>query len=159
MIADPFELTVQEIEAWIRGISYYGLADMVVRNVVSKRADAGAFLARWIEDPAEYVAQSGWDLVASAAMSDAERPDAEFLSFLARIEREIHKSPNRVRHTMNSALIAIGLRNESLLAAAKATAARIGRVHVDHGETGCKTPDAASYMDKTLTYRAKKARA
>lgn len=32
-------------------------------------------------------------------------------------------------------------------------AARIGKVEVDHGETGCKTPDAAVYIRKTLERR------
>jgi hypothetical protein len=31
-----------------------------------------------------------------------------------------------------------------------AAAKRIGRVEVDRGETGCKTPDAADYIKRTL---------
>ena len=49
---------------------------------------------------------------------------------------------------MNNALIAIGLRDERLATLARAAAARIGRVEVDHGETNCKTPDAIPYMDR-----------
>jgi hypothetical protein len=29
-----------------------------------------------------------------------------------------------------------------------ASAQRIGKVEVDHGETGCKTPDAAKYIER-----------
>jgi hypothetical protein len=29
-------------------------------------------------------------------------------------------------------------------------AARIGKVKVDHGETGCKTPDAVPYIKKAV---------
>ena len=29
--------------------------------------------------------------------------------------------------------------------------------YVDHGETGCKTPDAASYIKKTVAHNKKKA--
>ena len=36
-------------------------------------------------------------------------------------------------------------------------ARRIGEVHVDHGETGCKTPDAAAYIQKMADRAAKKA--
>ena len=32
---------------------------------------------------------------------------------------------------------------------------KIGKVEVDHGQTSCKTPDAASYMAKVLAHRAK----
>ena len=39
-----------------------------------------------------------------------------------------------------------------------AAARRIGTVEVDHGETGCKTPDAEPYIKKTLAHRKKKAK-
>jgi len=39
-----------------------------------------------------------------------------------------------------------------------AAAKRIGKVEVDHGETGCKTPDAAAYIRKVLDHRRKKKR-
>jgi hypothetical protein len=47
---------------------------------------------------------------------------------------------------MNGALIAIGVRNAALRAEAEAVAAKIGRVEVDHGETGCVTPEAIPYI-------------
>jgi hypothetical protein len=35
-------------------------------------------------------------------------------------------------------------------------AQRIGAVEVDHGETGCKTPDAAAYIAKARAHRRRK---
>ena len=35
-------------------------------------------------------------------------------------------------------------------------AKRIGKIEVDHGETGCQTPDAASYIKKTVAHGKKK---
>jgi hypothetical protein len=49
---------------------------------------------------------------------------------------------------MNTALISIGGYLETLRDAALATARAIGPVQVDHGETGCKTPEAAVYIAK-----------
>jgi hypothetical protein len=57
---------------------------------------------------------------------------------------------------MNNAIIAIGVRDHRLERAALAVAAAVGRVDVDHGETNCKTPDAASYIRKTLDHRRAK---
>ena len=57
---------------------------------------------------------------------------------------------------MNSALI--GIRNRALEQKALAAAKRIGQVEVDHGETGCKTPDAAAYIRKAVERRKKKKR-
>ena len=51
---------------------------------------------------------------------------------------------------MNSALIAIGIRNSALESKALSAAKKIGKVDVDHGETSCKTPDAAKYIRKTV---------
>ena len=42
---------------------------------------------------------------------------------------------------------------------ALAAATRIGVVDVDHGETSCMTPDARTYIKKTLAHRKKKAAA
>lgn len=49
---------------------------------------------------------------------------------------------------MNSALIAIGIRNEDLERQAIEIASKIGKIEVDHGATSCKTPDAESYIKK-----------
>jgi hypothetical protein len=64
------------------------------------------------------------------------------------IERDIHHRKNRVRDAMNSARIAIGIRNKKLEERALKVAKNIGKVVVDHGETSCKTPDATAYIRK-----------
>lgn len=89
-------------------------------------------------------------------MVQDEVTDDYYIACLAEIESDIHGSPNRVRHAMNQALICIGVRNNALRKKALAVAKRIGKVEVDHGETGCKTPDAASYIDNTLAHRERK---
>ena len=113
----------------------------------------------WIISDEEWPRRAGWHLVAHLAMKDPDLPDAYFAAHLATIEGEIHASKNRVKDAMNNALIAIGIRNPTLEQQALATAARIGRVDVDHGATGCKTPDAADYIRRTLERRRQKAAA
>jgi len=51
---------------------------------------------------------------------------------------------------MNQALIGVGVRSPQLEKRVNAIAKNIGKVQVDHGETNCKTPDAASYIKKTI---------
>jgi hypothetical protein len=58
---------------------------------------------------------------------------------------------------MNSCLISIGGRNAALRPAAEATAARIGVVKVDHGDTDCKTPAAIPYIARIWDRKAAKA--
>jgi hypothetical protein len=57
---------------------------------------------------------------------------------------------------MNMAVIQIGCRNAALRKAATAAARRIGKVVVDHGDTACKTPDAAAYIDKAWAHSTSK---
>jgi hypothetical protein len=57
---------------------------------------------------------------------------------------------------MNNTLVAIGVRSPRLTKPALASAKRIGKVDIDHGETGCKTPDATEYIKKALAHRSKK---
>ncbi|MEE8062027.1 MAG: hypothetical protein V3T16_09355, partial [Gemmatimonadales bacterium] len=87
-------------------------------------------------------------LVATSMARDDDLPNDYFIDLLGTVEAEIHNRKNRVRDAMNYALIAIGMRNAVLAKRAIAAARRIGPVQVDHGETGCKTPEAVAYIKK-----------
>ena len=106
----------------------------------------------------EWICPLGWGVLGGLP-SREELPDTFFEPYLKTIEAKIHSSKNRVRYNMNMALISIGVRSAGLHRKAAAAAKRIGTVVVEHGKTGCKTPDAVSYMDKTLAHRAKLATA
>jgi hypothetical protein len=106
-------------------------------------------MAKWSKSKSEWLGRAGWGLLAHLALKDEELPDEFFGSQLELIQREIHHRKNRVRDAMNSALIAIGIRNSKLKKGALAAAAKIGTVAVNHGQTGCKTPDASEYIQRT----------
>ena len=57
---------------------------------------------------------------------------------------------------MNMALVSIGITRPALRNRAIAAARRIGQVEVDHGQTGCKTPDAEAYILKAAARTRKK---
>jgi hypothetical protein len=82
------------------------------------------------------------------AMRNQDLPDRYFEKYLKTIEKEIHGRKNRVRDAMNGAMIAIGMRSAALEKKATVAAGKVGKVEVDHGETGCKTPDAITYIKK-----------
>ena len=83
------------------------------------------------------------------ALHEPALPDSYFEPYLIEIETGIHQQKNRVREAMNNALIAIGVRNAALQEKALSAAQAIGPVEIDHGETNCKTPDAAEYILRT----------
>lgn len=155
LIADPQSITDKEAEAWAKDLGNYGIAEMFGRLVV--KSSLGLKKAeKWHKAKDEWIASAGWRMISNLAMEDQQLPDDYFDQYLEMIANGIHQQKNRVRYEMNGALIAIGLRNEKLEKKAVAVAKKIGKVEVDHGETDCKTPDAAEYIAKALAHRHKK---
>lgn len=156
MIANASQLTVKEIDAWARSVSNYMITDAIA-GLVSKTRFAKEKAEKWTRSKEEWLGSAGWQLLGGLAQRDASLPDSFFQPHLETIANTIHGAQNRVRYAMNGALIAIGCRNSKLEKKAMAVAAKIGKVEVDHGNTGCKTLDAASYIRKTVAHQKAKA--
>lgn len=155
MIADPARFDLKTANAWLKACDNRGLADHVA-GVASKSPHAGKLAEKWRGTASEFVGQAGWGLTARL-VGESAYSDDYFADLLPLIESKIHSAKNWTKYTMYTALIAIGCR-PALTASAIATAKRIGKVEVDHGETGCKTPDAVEYIKKAAAYRAKRAK-
>ena len=149
MIADPVTVEASLVDRWISE-----LADRIVTSeftdFVSKTRFFQAKTEEWLDSEDEWIGRAGWQLLALLAMNDIELPDSYFENHLEIIEQDIHTQKNMVRDAMNSALITIGIRNAALETKALSAAKKIGKVEVDHGETSCKTPDAADYIRRTV---------
>ena len=157
MIADTSKITARTLDAWAKDVDNRGLA-AALSNVAAAAPSAKARMENWTVSGDEMIAWAGWHTLASMAREDNGLPDAYFSKYLQTIESKIHTSKNWVKYAMNNALINIGVRNPALEKKAIAAARRIGGVEVDHGETGCKTPDAAAYIKKTAAHHRKKAK-
>lgn len=140
LIDDPEAITAQELDERVADINYYHLADFF-STFVSKTCFAVSKMKKWTASDEEFVKRCGYSLVIALARNAALMDDGTLEQYIGAIESDIHASPNRAREAMNKALIEIGsrpgLRDQALTAAM-----RIGHVHIDHGETGCSTPDA-----------------
>ena len=153
MIADPNLLTQDLAESWAQEIEYYVLCDQF-SALLAKAEFARDLLPQWMASSDEFIKQAGYSTLCMMLKDDPDSVSlAECKQILKTIENEIHDAPNRARHTMNSAVIAIGTFKPELLSVAMEAAKRIGKVDVDHGETSCKTPDAVSYMEKAAKRR------
>ena len=104
----------------------------------------------------EWVCGCAWAPRANVALADSDLPDQFFEPLIETVDGGIHGAANRVRHEMNRALIAMGTRSDGLAQLATDTAGRIGKVEVDNGETGCRTPDAVPYVAKARAQGAKR---
>lgn len=154
MIADPAKASDRLLNAWAKDLSNYVLTD-AFSGFVMRTPFVRKKMEQWTRSKKEWTGRMGWQLLAYLAMKDAELPDEFFESHLETIERDVHAGKNRVKDAMNSALIAIGIRNNKLKKKALSAAKRIGKIEVDHGETGCKTPDAAEYILKASERKSK----
>jgi 3-methyladenine DNA glycosylase AlkD len=125
-------------------------------GLVSKTKFAKNKMEKWIKADAEWIGRSGWLVLAHMVMSGETFSDDYLQSHLNTITESIHSRKNRVRDAMNSALIAIAIQRKTVRKNALAAAGRIGKVEVDHGETSCKTPDAAAYIKKALARKKHK---
>jgi hypothetical protein len=156
-VADPAVMTEAALDAWLADIDAYSLVDVFVGGIAARVPGVRDRADRWSASSRDWTAQGGWDLYARLALDDAMLGDTFFLGLLERIEAGIDTAGNRARHSMAMNLIAIGSRNVALRAAAEAAAGRIGKVVVDHGDTGCVTPAAVPYIAKIWNRKLAKA--
>jgi len=156
MIADPDAADNKLLQTWAKDLDNYIISDSF-SGYAGKTSLAKKIMEKWTVAKGEWVGRTGWLILARLAMSEDGLSDNYFLPYLRVIESDIHTRRNRVRDAMNSALIAIGMRNGKLQAKAIATASKVGKIKVDHGETGCKTPDAVPYILKAVAHKKKKA--
>ena len=147
MIADADALTRDVADRWVAEAGCHTLIDEIAK-VVAGSPLALPCMAEWVASEDEWIGRGGWAVMAVLADHHPEVPDASFTPYLSVIERRIDAARNRTREAMNTAMIAIGGRSDALAAPALAAAARIGPIAIDHGETGCKTPDAATYIGR-----------
>jgi 3-methyladenine DNA glycosylase AlkD len=150
-VVDPQRMSEAELDDWAldpcaRMCSSY-VAQVAVEGPHARRC-----VERWMASAHETQRCAGWTLVGALAMIDEAMPEAWFAQRLQEIERGIHGASNSQREVMNQTLISIGCRSAALRESATAAAQRIGKVEVDHGDTACKTPDAASSIAKAWSY-------
>ena len=154
-IADPAAMSPADLDRWASE-TRARLCGGYLAMLAAEGPHGGVKVTEWTASADANVRATGWTLLGHLAMIDTTTPDVWFLAHIATITAKIHGQPSAERETMNMAIIQMGSRNAALRVAATAAAARIGAVDIDHGDTACKTPDAATYIDKTWTHSAGK---
>jgi hypothetical protein len=157
MVADPAAVTEEELDAWLDDIDTYFLVDTFVAELAARVDGRVARAERWIASDRDRTAQAGWDLMNAVALSDEDVADDYLDRQLGLIAERIDGYGNWTRRSASNAITGIGLRNDGLEAAARETAARTGHVDFDPGQTACVMPDPIEYLEKTKSYRARRA--
>ena len=107
---------------------------------------------KWIKSDKERIAAAGWATLANyTRVNEDDDLDIDgYRKLLETVEKEVHTSQNRVRHTMNAFVIAVGTFVSELTDNSMEVANRIGKVHVEMGGTACKVPFAQEYIQKAI---------
>jgi len=154
-LVDPARMSSADLDRWASAPNA-PMCGAYVAHLAAEGPHGCSKADKWLAASNEAQRRMAWSLVGAMAMCDEATPDAWFAERLAEIAKTIHTAPNAQRAAMNQALISIGCRSAALRKSATAAAKRIGKVEVDHGDTACKTPDAAQYIDKSWTYATSK---
>jgi len=150
LIADPSKMTREDLNNWVEKAYWYYLSEFTVPWVTSESRHGVELALQWIDSEKENIASAGWATLASiaAVKTDDEIDPTLYRQLLKRVSRTIHTEKNRVRHTMNNFVIAVGGYCTHLSADAVNVASTLGKVQVDMGGTACKVPDATVYIQK-----------
>jgi len=152
LMADEKKITEAQVQDWLDKAYWYYLNEFAVPWVAAE-TDFGFDLGlKWIESDKEGVAAAGWSTLAYyAGVNEDEVLDIKiYNALLDRVGNDIHQSQNRVRHTMNGFVIAIGSYITALTQKSQEIAEKIGKVDVNMGGTACKVPLATTYIQKNI---------
>jgi len=151
MVADGSQMSKKQLNEWAEGAANLQMiSEYTVPWVAVENPDARELAMQWIMSKKEHVASSGWCTYSGilATKADDSLDFAEIERLLGMVVKEIKSAPNRVRHTMNGFVIAVGSYVKPLLKQAKDASRLIGVVSVDMGDTACKVPPATAYIEK-----------
>jgi 3-methyladenine DNA glycosylase AlkD len=152
LMADESQITKDQINQWV-GQAYWAYLNEFAVPWVASETDFGYEIGlEWIESEDEDIATAGWaTLYWYTAVNEDEKLNLQgYNSLLDRVESTIHDQPNRVRHTMNAFVIAVGGYVGPLTDRCLEVAINVGKVSVEMNGTACKVPFAHGYIMKIV---------
>jgi 3-methyladenine DNA glycosylase AlkD len=150
LVAEPELMSKKEIQKWAKQANAPVLSEYTVAWVAAESKHGMELALEWIASKEAHIASSGWATLSNivSITSDSDLDIARLKELMNSIPGAIDKSPNRVKATMNTFVIATGTYIQQLNATAKQIATKMGKVKVDVGDTACKIPSALEYIEK-----------
>jgi len=150
LIADDARMSREDLQNWVEKANCPALTQFTVPWVAAGSHHGRELALEWIESKTEGIAAAGWSTLGSLVTirDDADLDAAELKRLLERIEKSIHRQPDRVRHAMNCFIISLGCYVKGLTDLASKVGKRIGPVTVDMGGTACKVTYPPEYIEK-----------
>ena len=128
MIADPLELTDEQMENWVVDFNSWDVCDQVCMNLFDKSPLAWNKIRDWSDRQEEFVKRAAFALIACLAWHDKNAEDQKFVDLLPLIAEQSSDDRNFVKKSVNWALRHIGKRNKYLNNEALKTAYQIKKM-------------------------------
>ena len=128
MIDDPQQVTIPQMEKWVRDFDSWDVVDGCCGNLFDKTPFAVAKAKEWCRRGEEFEKRAGFVLMAELAVHDKNAKDQVFLDFLPLIIDGASDKRNFVKKAVNWSLRQIGKRNLKLNKAAVSTALKIQKM-------------------------------
>lgn len=152
LIDDAKQVTEAQLEDWLSKAYWYYLSEFTVPWLAVDAGLGEKMGLKWIDSDKEHYASAGWQTLSTLLMvAPNDQLDVKrYEKLLKRVEKELQDAPNRVRHTMNAFVIAVGGCFSDLTDKAIGVGNKIGKVSVDMGGTACKVPWSPDYIQKMV---------
>lgn len=124
-VDEPVAVTPAQMDRWAKDFDNWAICDHVCFHLFDRTPHALAKVAKWSDQPAEFVRRAAFALLASVALHDKRAADDVFAAHLPLIETAATDARNFVKKGVSWALRGIGRRNAALRAAATALAQRL----------------------------------
>ncbi len=152
MVADSSKMTKEIFNDWISKADMYMISDYGVAKLLSETDFALELSREWLKIDDEFTQSAPYSTYSYllGTKEDDYFDMNEIESLLLDIKNNIHVSMNRVRYSMNSFVISVGISYKPLQYLAIDVANHIGKVNVYLGNTSCKVPLASDYIESSL---------
>lgn len=149
LLADETRMTKKDLQKWAKQATWSMISEYSVAWVTSESPFGFELALEWIDSKDEKIMATGWATLSSLVMiqPDDKLKTKELSKLLDRVAKTIHKSPNRVRYSMNGFVIAVGCAVVSLSEKAVEVAQKVGPLDVEL-IGACQLPDAVAYIAK-----------
>ncbi|MBP1991537.1 DNA alkylation repair protein [Paenibacillus eucommiae] len=153
MSINPKMMTKEKLRDWANQSKWHAVSEYTVARAAAESNFALELAREWMASKEECIALSGWNTYANyvSITADEQLDMDEIRRLLRQVEQTIHEERNFVRYAMNNFVICVGTFVVALHEEAMQIAESIGKVHVNMGQTACKVPLAAEYVNKVKT--------
>ncbi|WP_291566089.1 MULTISPECIES: DNA alkylation repair protein [unclassified Clostridium] len=150
LIEDPKEVSIEQMDEWIKAANWDMLSDRCVAVVAAKTPFGFEIARKWLNSSEELIVCAGYAIYCTlfTILDDNEIDLEEVKNILNKIANNIHNEKIRLQNSMNNFVIMAGIYIKPLHEFALEIAERIGKIDPVIAKNSCNTQTVAEYLKK-----------